>query len=96
MVDNSHQRMQRSPFITGATRVGYPLLIALLAAAYAAPAHAYIDPGTGSILLQGLLAAVATIGLFWQRVKLFFASILASRRPNTSKAREGERGNPQE
>lgn len=37
--------------------------IFLLAAAIiadAGPAHAYIDPGTGSILLQGLVGGVAT------------------------------------
>ena len=34
------------------------LVVALLALP-AAPAYAYLDPGTGSILLQGLLAAVA-------------------------------------
>ena len=38
--------------------------------------HAYLDPGTGSILLQGLIAAIATAlatGKFWwHRVKSFF------------------------
>lgn len=37
-----------------------------------APAHAYLDPGTGSILLQGLIGAVAgalvVIRLYWARV----------------------------
>ena len=36
------------------------------------PAHAYIDPGTGSALIQGLVAAVAAIGvtvkLYWHRI----------------------------
>ena len=36
------------------------------------PAHAYIDPGTGSALIQGLIAAVAavaiTIKLYWYRI----------------------------
>jgi hypothetical protein len=39
------------------------------------PAYAYIDPGTGSMLLQGLIAAVAAaavaIKLYWQKVKTF-------------------------
>lgn len=39
-------------------------------------AFAYIDPGTGSILLQGLLAGVAgaavVIKLYWFRIKNFF------------------------
>jgi hypothetical protein len=40
------------------------------------PAHAYLDPGTGSIILQLLLGGVAgfmVIGkLYWQRLKDFF------------------------
>lgn len=42
-------------------------------------AQAYIDPGTGSILVQGLIAAVAAIGvtlkLYWHKfVRLFTRS----------------------
>jgi len=41
------------------------------------PAHAYLDPGTGSMLIQGLLAAIAaasvTIGIFWRRLRSFFS-----------------------
>ncbi len=40
------------------------------------PAHAYLDPGTGSMLLQLLLGGVAgalVVGkLYWHRVKAFF------------------------
>lgn len=39
------------------------------------PAHAYLDPGTGSILLQGLVAAIAgglvAARLYWSKVKQF-------------------------
>jgi len=39
-------------------------------------AFAYIDPGTGSILIQGLIAAIAAIGvalrLYWHRFIAFF------------------------
>lgn len=39
---------------------------------------AYLDPGTGSIILQGLIAAIAgaaTVGtLYWHKVKAFFSS----------------------
>jgi hypothetical protein len=49
----------------------------LLAAA--APAHAYLDPTTGSILLQGLLAGLAgvvvVLRLYWARVKAFFRNL---------------------
>ncbi len=44
---------------------------------WAPPAHAYIDPGTGSILIQGLIAAIAAIGvtlkLYWHRFTGFFS-----------------------
>jgi len=45
-------------------------------------AHAYIDPGTGSVLIQGLIAVVVG-GLFylrtaWGRIKAF----LFGRRPD--------------
>ena len=38
------------------------------------PAHAYIDPGTGSYLLQlligGLFAAAFTLKAFWGRIRI--------------------------
>ena len=42
----------------------------------AQPAHAYIDPGTGSMVLQLVLAGLAGLGLalkiFWRRLVAFF------------------------
>ena len=39
-------------------------------------AFAYLDPGTGSILLQGLIGGVAItmsfLSIYWQKVKAFF------------------------
>lgn len=39
--------------------------------------HAYLDPGTASILLQGLIAGVAggivMMKLYWAKVKSFFS-----------------------
>ncbi len=32
------------------------------------PAYAYLDPGVGSMMLQGLAAAVIGLGLFWRRI----------------------------
>jgi len=57
--------------------------LALLGASlsYAAPAFAYLDPGTGSIILQGIIATVAGMlvagRLYWQRVKAFFAGLVS-------------------
>ena len=54
------------------------LAISALSVGCVAPAHAYLDPGTGSMLLQGLIggiaAGAAVIGLYWQRVKGYIAS----------------------
>ena len=39
--------------------------------------YAYLDPGTGSMVVQAVLAAVAavgvSIGIFWRRVKSIFS-----------------------
>lgn len=39
-------------------------------------AYAYIDPGTGSMIVQAILAAIAavsvSVGVFWRRLKTFF------------------------
>ena len=46
------------------------------------PVHAYLDPGTGSMVLQALLglfaAAAATCGIFWQRIKAFLERLTGS------------------
>ena len=43
------------------------------------PAYAYLDPGTGSMMIQALLAAVAaisvSIGIFWGRLRSFFGRV---------------------
>lgn len=43
----------------------------------ASPVHAYLDPGTGSIILQSLLAGIAVamgvLRLYWYRLKAFFS-----------------------
>ena len=42
-------------------------------------AYAYLDPGTGNILIQIIAAVAATIaiyiGFIWYKIKLFFANI---------------------
>ena len=58
-------------------RTSTVLAVATLGLLIAAPSHAYLDPGTGSIILQGLLAGMAVgIGLlrrYWQQFKYFLA-----------------------
>jgi hypothetical protein len=54
------------------------LWIAVQLAGFSTAAHAYLDPGTGSILVQSLLAgiagAAAVLSLYWQRIKAFFTN----------------------
>ena len=51
------------------------LIVGLIS--YTSPAYAYLDPGTGSLLLQGLIAGLAAIisflSIYWQKVKAFFS-----------------------
>jgi hypothetical protein len=41
------------------------------------PAHAYIDPGTGSLIIQAIVAALAGlllyIKLYWHKIKNIFS-----------------------
>ena len=47
-------------------------ILAIMIFVFAAPAFAYIDPGTGSFLIQGIIAAVVGAGvalkMFWHRI----------------------------
>lgn len=51
--------------------------------------NAYIDPGTGSIILQALLAfiagAAATISLWWENFKTLIKKILKLKVKNNKK-----------
>ncbi|MEM7222613.1 MAG: hypothetical protein AAF495_06520 [Pseudomonadota bacterium] len=42
------------------------------------PAYAYLDPGTGSIILQALLGGIAgamiAAKLYWAKIKSFFGA----------------------
>ena len=46
--------------------------------------NAYIDPGTGSIILQAILAfiagAAATVSLWWGNFKMFIKKIFKSKK----------------
>lgn len=54
-----------------------PLLLVLLAL-LPTHAYAYIDPGTGSMIIQAILGAIAAagalIGIFFSRIRAFFSS----------------------
>lgn len=61
------------------------IALTVLALLASSPAYAYLDPGTGSILVQGLLAALAaasaTVAAFWSQIRGFFARRRGARAP---------------
>ncbi len=53
-------------------------LIAIVLAATSLPAHAYLDPASGSMILQMIVGGVAGVALavklFWHRILGFFGA----------------------
>lgn len=53
------------------------LMVCVFGCAISSQGHAYIDPGVGSMLVQGILAcsagALCFIRMFWGRIKAAFA-----------------------
>ena len=39
---------------------------------YPLPSYSYLDPGTGSIILQALIASIAAIAVFFSQLKMKF------------------------
>lgn len=64
------------------------LAVAAVFALSPATAFAYIDPGTGSLLIQGIIAAVAAIGV---SLRLYWHRLIGLFRP---KAEDAESGTP--
>lgn len=73
------EKMKHKHAGIGSSRNLIAMMLVLFA--YTLPAHAYLDPGTGSIILQGLIAGVMVVvaawGVFWQRIKSFFSSLFS-------------------
>jgi hypothetical protein len=67
------------------------IVITAIAVLLSSPAYAYLDPGTGSILLQGLLAALAAasaaVAAFWSQIR----RLLSGRRNSEAPTDESER-----
>ncbi len=64
------------------TQVPQLLLAASLIFAVPGTAYAYLDPGTGSFVLQmlvaGFLGAVLYVKIAWQSIKYFFRTLFSS------------------
>ena len=67
------------------------ILVAALFAVLTGPAHAYIDPGSGSMIVQGVIAAIAALGitakLWWHRLL-----VLLGIRKRKTRDRDGTHG----
>lgn len=78
----------------------YKLGFIVFSLLFSSQAFAYLDPATGSILLQGLLAAIAgvavTAGLYWEKIKAFFtrshAEVIDTDTGHDTVAEQRERG----
>lgn len=59
------------------------LALVICYSATAAPAFAYLDGATGSMILQAVIAGAATILVFWRsqmfRLKVFFSRLFKSK-----------------
>jgi DUF1365 family protein len=60
-------------------------LLFVFTATLALPSYGYIDPGTGSLIIQSIIGAIAAIGvtlkLYWHKIKL-----MLSRQKRTSES----------
>ena len=65
-------------------------LYILIIICISAPAHAYLDPGTGSILLQAIVAGIAaaftTLVFYWKKLKFFLKELF--RKNNTTEKKK--------
>ena len=52
-----------------------PILLFLIVLFAAPPAHAYLDPGTGSMIVQAIIGAAVTAlvagRVYWDKIKAF-------------------------
>ena len=55
------------------------IFVIIFSLLFSTSSYAYIDPGSGSIILQAIIAAFAGAGtavtIYWKKVKLFFSKI---------------------
>jgi hypothetical protein len=62
------------------------ILAALVSPILLQPAYGYLDPGTGSYIIQllvgGLLGGLFAVGLFWKRVLAFVKGLFRPKKDN--------------
>lgn len=62
------------------------------------PAYAYLDPGSGSVMLQALLAGTAGVAavvrVYWQKLKSFFCKQESVDKKNKEDDQSSDSNNP--
>lgn len=65
------------------TIISLAWFIALAILVVPAGAHAYLDPGTGSVIVQAVVAGVVAVGFFvktqWHRLTTFVGSLFGKK-----------------
>jgi hypothetical protein len=60
-------------------KINNSIFVIIFSLLFSTNSYAYIDPGSGSIILQAIIAAFAGAGtaitIYWKKVKLFFSKI---------------------
>jgi hypothetical protein len=64
------------------------ILIMLVFTTFAGNANAYLDPGTGSILLQGLLAGLLAVGVYWRNFRDYVKGLFSKK--ESSETEDGD------
>ena len=62
------------------------LISGLLLIAFPTSTNAYFDPGTGSLVIQALIGALAAVTVFWGQLKSYFRSLFSSQPDRRSSA----------
>ncbi|MCH8059451.1 MAG: hypothetical protein IIA11_03225 [Proteobacteria bacterium] len=79
---------------TNGTRTAQVITVGVACFAYASPSYAYLDPGTGSIILQSALAGIAVamglLRLYWYRFKAFISTLAEDSRDEAGEAEQAQ------
>jgi hypothetical protein len=73
--------------MTWSSTTGHAMLaLVFVSLLFPAPAYAYLDPGTGSLLVQSIIAGLAAAGyavrMNWQRIQHWFGRGSRSQGPS--------------
>ena len=74
-MNNQREKISRGCGMAKKCRCRLIVFCLVLSMVIVTPAYAYLDPGTGSAILQGLLAvlamAIVVVKVYWQKILVF-------------------------